>query len=48
MKWSRILLTTILVLVPASRIIPSLLNNAVFSTDSWPLIRLTQLLVENP
>jgi hypothetical protein len=24
------------------------MNNAVFSTDSWPLIRLTQLLVENP
>lgn len=48
MKWSRILLVTVLVLATTSRIIPSLINNAVFSTDSWPLIRLTRLLVENP
>lgn len=48
MKWSKVMLVTALALIPASRTIPSLLNNAVFSTDSWPLIRLTQLVVENP
>jgi len=48
MKSSRLLLALFLVLIPASRMIPALLNNAVFSTDSWPLIRLTQQLINNP
>jgi len=45
-KSSRLLLV-VLLLISTSRIIPSIINNAVFSTDSWPLIRLTQLLIEN-
>ena len=47
-KSSRLILVVVLALISVSRIIPPTINNAVFSTDSWPLIRLTQLLLESP
>lgn len=47
-KSSSVLLVLALLLVSTSRAIPALLNNAVFSTDSWPLIRLARLLQSNP
>jgi len=47
-KSSRALLILALFLISTSRAVPALLNNAVFSTDSWPLIRLTERLIENP
>jgi hypothetical protein len=42
------LLVLALILVSATRTIPALVNSAVFSTDSWPLIRLTRLLAAEP
>lgn len=48
MKSSRAALVLLLLLVPLSRAVPALSSGAVFSTDSWPLIRLAQLLATDP
>lgn len=47
-KLNRLLLVVVLVLISTSRVIIPIVNNAVFSTDSWPLIKLTQQLLEDP
>lgn len=48
MKSNSRLLVLVLSLIALSRITPSVLSNNVFSTDTWPLIRLAEKLVENP
>ena len=49
MKQSRALVTAVvLALIPLTRLVPLILNNAMYSVDSWPLLRLVTIVLKNP
>jgi hypothetical protein len=48
-KQSRALVVAVvLALIPLTRLTPLILNNAMYSVDSWPLLRLVTIVLKNP